>query len=106
MFASQTHSKTIIECITEPNIAVYWDYFFECEIRTWLKWHDYWLEKAQSSAVPIYFFRFEDLLLQPEYTLKQMFKFLLGTENIDGTVIDERIKETIKSGKNFLYKPR
>jgi hypothetical protein len=64
------------------------------------------MEKVKTSAVPIYFFRFEDLLIEPEYVLKQMYKFILAEENIDGTVIEQRIKETIATGKNFLYKPR
>ena len=72
----------------------------------WVLWHDYWMDKVRQSAVPIYFFRFEDLLQQPEVVLKNLFKFVLCSENIDGTVIEKRIKETISKGKNYLYKPR
>jgi len=38
--------------------------------------------------------------------LKDLFKFVLAEKNIDGTVIEKRIKETISKGKNYLYKPR
>ena len=41
-----------------------------------------------NSEIPIYFFRFEDLLIKPEQTLKDMFKFILAEENIDGTIIE------------------
>jgi hypothetical protein len=72
----------------------------------WLEWHDYWMEKVKQSKVPIYFFRFEDLLLNPEPILKDIFKFILAERDIDGTVIEKRIRDVIKTGKNFLYKPR
>jgi hypothetical protein len=38
--------------------------------------------------------------------LKNIFKFVLCKENIDGTIIEKRIKDTVNKGKNYLYKPR
>ena len=35
-----------------------------------------------------------------------MFKFVLAERCLDGTIIEQRIKDTISEGKNFLYKPR
>ena len=35
-----------------------------------------------------------------------MFKFMLGHKNIDGTIIEKRLKDVISTGKNFIYKPR
>ena len=64
------------------------------------------MEKVKTSKIPIYFFRFEDLLLNPEPILKDIFRFILAEKNIDGTVIEQRIRDVIKTGKNFLYKPR
>lgn len=72
----------------------------------WLEWHDYWFEKVKTSSIPIFFFRFEDLLVKPVPVLKDMFKYILGKEDLDGTVIEHRIHKIIKTGKNFLYKPR
>lgn len=69
-------------------------------------WHDYWMEQAKNSSVPIFFFRFEDLIQQPEIVLKDIFKFVLKTPNIDGSIIEKRIQDTITGGKNYLYKPR
>mmetsp|Transcript_10067 Transcript_10067/g.16976 ORF Transcript_10067/g.16976 Transcript_10067/m.16976 type:complete len:107 (-) Transcript_10067:357-677(-) len=51
-------------------------------------------------------FRFEDLLLQPEKVLKDMFRFILAEKDLDNTVIEQRIRDVISGGKNFLYKPR
>ena len=64
------------------------------------------MEKVRAAKVPVYFFRFEDLLIQPEVILKDMFKFVLAEKDIDGTIIEQRIKDTILGGKNFLYQPR
>lgn len=92
--------------MNDEKIKPLWDLFLETELACWLKWHDYWMEKAREGNVPIFFFRFEDLLVTPEPVLRDMFRFILGTRNIDGTVIERRIREVIKTGKNFLYKPR
>tara|TARA_B110000285_G_C14922916_1_gene513486 strand:+ start:295 stop:435 length:141 start_codon:yes stop_codon:yes gene_type:complete len=46
------------------------------------------MEKVKTSAIPVYFFRFEDLLLQPENTLKDMFKFILAEKELDGKIIE------------------
>ena len=51
------------------------------------------MEKVKTSAIPIYFFRFEDLLLQPQDVLKDMFRFILAEKNLDGKIIEQRIKE-------------
>jgi hypothetical protein len=65
------------------------------------------MEKVKLGRTPIFFFRFEDLLLQPEPVLKDMFKFILGAENgLEDTIIEKRIQDIINNGKNFLYKPR
>ena len=64
------------------------------------------MEKARTTNIPIYFFRFEDLLITPEPVLKNMFCHILGAENLDGTIAERRIRDVIKTGKNFLYKPR
>ena len=73
----------------------------------WVEWHDFWLKKVKQNKTPIFFFRFEDLLLQPEPVLKDMFRFILGAEKgIDNTIIEKRIQDVIHTGKNFLYKPR
>jgi hypothetical protein len=58
--------------------------------------------------VPIYFFRFEDLLTKPKEILSEMFCFVLGIPSLEGTVMEARIDEIINGGtkENVLYKPR
>jgi hypothetical protein len=94
------------EDFNQNGIKESWEKFLESDIKMWLEWHDYWMEKVRTSEVPIYFFRFEDLLVNPEPILKDIFKIILAQKSIDGTVIEHRIRDVIKNGKNFLYKPR
>ena len=74
----------------------------------WKKWHEYWINKAKQQDVPILFFRFEDLLSDPQTTLSDIFSFALKVENIKGTVIEKRIMDAVNQGSkgNTLYKPR
>lgn len=76
------------EDLLQDGIKEYWDKFFESDVKMWLEWHDYWMEKVKTSKIPIYFFRFEDLLLDPEPILKDIFRFVLAEKDIDGTVIE------------------
>ena len=65
--------------MNDPQLKPLWDLFFETDLTCWLKWHDYWMEKAREGNIPIFFFRFEDLLVTPEPVLRDMFRFILGT---------------------------
>ena len=69
--------------------------FLETDFKCWNKWHDHWVQKAKKLEIPIYFFRFEDLLLNPEAILSEMFQFILGVESVEDLVIGKRIKDVI-----------
>ena len=43
----------------------------------------------------IYFFRFEDVMRDPRGELINIFKFMLGMESLEGTVIERRIEEVL-----------
>ena len=46
--------------------------------------------------------------MNPEPELRDLFKFILGLDSLEGTVIDKRIKDVMAMGakKNQTYKPR
>ena len=46
--------------------------------------------------------------MDPEPELRNLFKFILGLDSLEGTVIDKRIKDVMAMGakKNQTYKPR
>ena len=58
--------------------------------------------------MPVYFFRYEDLVTDPASVLSKMFAFVLGVPDIEGTFIEKRMMEVISTGSkgNTLYKPR
>ena len=63
---------------------------------------------AETTDRPIYFFRFEDVVRDPSKELKEIFRFILGIESIEGTVIEHRINEVMQwsTERNQTYKPR
>ena len=55
---------------------------------------------------PIYFVRYEDLILDKVNTLMGLFRFLLEIDQVKGTNIETRIKQVIQQGdeSSQLYK--
>ena len=51
-------------------------------------------------AVPTYYLRYEDLVLNPEPVLRELFRFLLEVPSIDGTVIEKRIVDYCEKGNS------
>ena len=69
-----THNKDINEDIrTYPE----WELHVSQEVGIWKRWHHYWLDKARNKKVPVYFFRFEDLLADPIPELKTILSLAL-----------------------------
>jgi len=102
---TMSHNKDVNEDITQFEE---WKLHIKQEVNIWRKWHDYWVEKARKKEVPVFFFRFEDLIRDPQTVLNDIFAFTLGTPDIKGTNIERRILDTLKTGAegNTLYKPR
>ena len=72
------------------------------------EWHRYWITIAEESDRPVYFFRFEDVLQNPRKELTNLFKFILGVESLEGTVMERRIEDVLAMGDRAsqTYKPR
>lgn len=65
-----THNKDIVEDFTKfPE----WQMHVKHEVKNWKKWHNYWVNKAKKLQVPIYFFRYEDLITDPLPILTKIF---------------------------------
>ena len=75
------------------------------KILSWNAFHEYWKEKGKD--IPVFFFRYEDMLMKPQKTLEEIFAFLLSLRSIEGKFIQKRIEEVIKLGHeaSFSYKP-
>ena len=59
---------------------------------------DHVYTEFKAKKVPIYFLKFEELRSKPRETLRNVFKFILNTESIEGTVIEKRIDEVLDLG--------
>lgn len=58
----------------------------------------YYRELSEVKEVPIYYIRYEDLYVNPQKTLEEVFCFLLDLETIEGLNIQKRIKEVVGMG--------
>ena len=57
------------------------------------------LEKAEiASQIPTFYMRYEDLKVDPEPVLKDLFKFLLNVDSLEDTLCAKKIKEVTKTG--------
>ena len=45
--------------------------------------------------IPTYLLRYEDLVLDPEPHLIELFQFLLEVPSIEGTLVEKRIKDVV-----------
>jgi hypothetical protein len=77
--------------------------------RLWNDYNAYWHEVANQGKIPVFFFRFEDLLHDPQTVLNSALAFMLGVPTLEGTYLEKRISDTLAKGKEeagTLYKPR
>ena len=103
---TMTHNKNTIEDFTQfPQ----WKLHIEQEVKIWRYWNEYWIAKAREQAVPIYFFRFEDLLENPESELNTILSLALGV-NPDSlpqdSLLRQRITDAVLNNGSVLYPPR
>ena len=59
-----SHVLTSQNSINKGELLPYWNTHFKNYIGLWKNWHEYWLNQAKTSSVPIFFCRFEDLINQ------------------------------------------
>ena len=106
LYATASHNRTMANDICK-EFADEWDFFVKGDMQTWLEYNEYWIRQARDNQLPVFFFRFEDLLKNPYAITRQVFQFVLGRESIEGTYLDERIKKVVGLGDSpTLYKPR
>ena len=59
----------------------------------WHSYHTYWLKIAEEGNIPVYFFRYEDLLADKKSEMEKIMSFICGIENVEGTVLEARVEE-------------
>jgi len=108
MFLGMTHTNTIKGDFLGEDLKKYWQIWVLDECRAYRKWHDHWLKIAYEGKIPVYFFRFEDVIRNKQHELNELMRFILGMETIEGTVIEKRIQDVMgmSAKAQQVYKPR
>ena len=83
-----THDKSFNEKLIEDPCWSVWKVFQKRCTEAWHMWHQYWIDMAEQTDKPIYFFRFEDVMANPRKELTNLMKFILGMESTEGTVLE------------------
>lgn len=74
-----------------------WDENLKDTTHNILEYHKYIIEHIAPN-IPTYFIRFEDLRVNPQETLENVFKFLFEVDSLDGLNIQRRITEIVNQG--------
>ena len=56
------------------------------------------MHKLLEPVSPTYYVRYEDMCLNPEPVLRELFRFLLEVPSIEGTVVEKRILDYCAKG--------
>ena len=105
---TQCHSAQFKNTLLDPQILPFWRDFQRRTTHAYKAWFQHWIDIAENTNKPVFFFRFEDILSNQEEELRNLFKFILGLHSLEGTVIEKRIEEVMAMGskRNQTYKPR
>lgn len=95
MLNTNSHSATTV---VPPNEAdpIWWDKFVKSVTK--LLNNSVAPMNEVESTIPTYYIRYEDLVLNPEPVLMELFAFLLDVESIEGTLVEKRIKDYVAKG--------
>lgn len=70
-------------------------------IDDWKYFVNFWIE----SPIPLYVVRYEDLISDPERTLRGIIQFIIGVDNINSTLIESRLIDIISIKPDKSYYP-
>ena len=102
MIGTLSHSESLSDAVLErAKETKLWQEFVEGEIKIWNDYHTYWLQRA--TTLPTHFISYEQLLLDPQTALTQLFQFLLVSPTLENLPIANLIAQ---STPKQLYKPR
>ena len=73
--------------------------FFDRHVKSHVKamqiFFDHMFKLINDNNVPMIFLKFEQLIEQPKESLASVFKFLLNTNDLTGTVAEKKIDEVL-----------
>ena len=83
---TSSHSLTLKGQTYHEDFPDYWDWVIGREVNMMKLFISKNRENA-SQAIPTYFVRYEDLLIEPAKVLNELFRFLFDVPTLEGTVL-------------------
>ena len=68
----------------------------------WKDFHDFWLK----AKIPVHVVRYEDIVLNPAPTMREVLKFILNVQTLEGTRVERYIQLACQEAAPEVYKPR
>jgi len=96
MVNSASHSLVPKEIIHE-ECQDYWDWFIRFLPKE-IKWFHTIMTERAAAAIPTYYLTYEDLRLNSEPAVLEMFQFMFDVPSLDGTVLEAKIKSVCAEG--------
>ena len=94
--ATASHSLSSAVPINEVD-AGFWDRLVRVFVPA-MNLNTQWMREKLEPAVPIYWVRYEDLVLNPKPALLELFSFMLDVPSLEGTVCEKRIIDYCAKG--------
>jgi hypothetical protein len=91
------NSKT--EYTVEKDYPVWWGKWVVETAGFIRDWFNVYLKDAATRKLPIVWFRFEDMIMNPEPQLYDMMRMFTGKKDLEGTNAELRIQEVLALGK-------
>ena len=105
MFMSCSHSLKVANHVP-TDFPEMWEQYVRIYVPLMKNFYDKWFERR--TQLPVQFYRFEDIKKDQRGFARDIFKFTLGLESLEGTVVEKRINDLITDNneKSGVYKPR
>jgi len=72
-----------------------WEWSIKQNAYLWSEFYKYWIDLAKNKKIPVIFIRYEDLAANNFDSMKEVISFMLGMESIEGTYVEQRIKDVL-----------
>lgn len=79
-----------------------WESYLKNEISVWRDFHNFWMKQD----LPVHIIRYEDLVARPGEIMPDFMRFVFGTKDIEGTLLESYINIAVAEGAKKTYKPR
>ena len=93
MDCTGTHDCSILES-DFVSYKKQWEQWVENEITVWRDFHNAWMKQD----IPIHIVRYEDLVARPNEVMPELVKFVMGVDDISGTIIESYVNIACAQG--------